>query len=574
MKCNLNSREDVVSLVMDLLNPLKPCYSAGGARLDLGATAAVYDQGAVWAEAFLRPLWGLVPLWAGGSTDTGFEELYRKGLTAGTDPQGGEYWGGFQDIDQRFVEMAAVSYAILMTPEVVWDPLTQMQRQNLVQWLDGINHYECPACNWKFFGVLVNIACKSKGMPYDAARLDDYLNFVEECYEGNGWYIDGPTGAKDYYISFAFHYYGLLYAKFMKDEDPERCAEFENRAMIFAKDFVYWFADGGAALPYGRSLTYRIAQVSFFSMCAACELEVFPLPVMKGIIMRHLEYWMELPICDRAGILTIGYAYPNLMMSEQYNAPGSPYWGMKAFAFLCLPEDHAFWKAESAPLPELDNVRTIANEAMVMQRIEGEVYAYVPGRLRPHQHVHTEEKYQKFVYSTKYGFSVSRSWKTLEEAAPDNVLAVVSDGMVYAKGVTDHWTVEGDGLVMEWSPRSGVRITTRISLLPDGHRRTHTIDSEIACEAVDCGFAVPYDSETSWRQNPEGNEVLVWNGQEGCRVCDVPQENQKSESGASMVIQASPNTSLLFARTVIPGMRYQIKKGIQTITTDFTVLRR
>ena len=51
----LQSREDFEELLRAILAPLIPHYSQGGARLKLGATAAVYDQGAVWAEAFLRP---------------------------------------------------------------------------------------------------------------------------------------------------------------------------------------------------------------------------------------------------------------------------------------------------------------------------------------------------------------------------------------------------------------------------------------------------------------------------------------------------------------------------------------
>ena len=138
--------------------------------------------------------------------------------------------------------------------------------------------------------------------------------------------IRDRNGEKDYYISFAFHYYSLIYCRFMKTEDPKRCINYENRARLFAKDFISWFAEDGSSLAYGRSLTYRFAQVSFFSMCVACELEVVPYAVMKGLIARHLDFWMKYPIFDTSGLLTIGYGYSNLLMSEQYNAPGSPYW--------------------------------------------------------------------------------------------------------------------------------------------------------------------------------------------------------------------------------------------------------
>lgn len=232
----LKTRADFEKLALELLNPLIPHYSKEGARLYLGANRAVYEQEAAWAEAFLLPLWGLVPMWAGGSHNPQLEAIYQRGLTAGTDPKGKEYWGGFHDVDQRFVEMAAVSYGLLMAPEVLWEPLSKEAQGNAAAWLSGINHYECPPCNWMFFGILVNIALKSKNRgEFDKKRLEEYLDYIESCYEGNGWYIDGQNGEKDYYVSFAFHYYSLIYIRFMRDEDPGRCREYEERARIFAE---------------------------------------------------------------------------------------------------------------------------------------------------------------------------------------------------------------------------------------------------------------------------------------------------------------------------------------------------
>lgn len=542
----LKSRDDYEELVLELLNPLQPHYSEKGARLELGSSGAVYDQNAVWAEAFLRPLWGLIPLWAGGSRTLEFEAIYKKGLVAGTNPGGEEYWGGFHDVDQRFVEMASVSYGILLTPETLWNPLSEEEKKNLAAWLDGINHYECPPCNWMFFGILVNIALKSKGMEYSRERLSEYLDYIDSCYQGNGWYVDGQNGEKDYYVSFAFHYYSIIYDRFMKEEDEKRCKEYRHRAQIFAEEFQYWFDEDGSALAYGRSLTYRLAQVSFFSMCVACELEVLPYPVMKGLIARHFRFWMKRPVFDNGDILTIGYGYSNLLMSEQYNAPGSPYWCMKAFALLSLPEEHIFWKLEEVPLSGLGDTRLISNGSMLVQRLHGQVNAYVTGRTLPHHHVHMEEKYSKFVYSSRYAFSVPRSLRTLEEAAPDSVLAVVYHGMVYTKGITKNAVADESGIIMEWSPCDGIDIITKLSLLSNGHRRTHTIKSSISCLAYDCGFAIPEeDCATS------------------CLARCI------NGNGEKTVINASPNTNLMHPKTVIPAVRYVIEPGIQTIETEF-----
>ena len=58
----------------------------------------------------------------------------------------------------------------------------------------------------------------------------------------------GQNGEKDYYISFAFHYYSLIYCRFMRENDPDRCALYEERAKLFAADFINWFAEDGSAL--------------------------------------------------------------------------------------------------------------------------------------------------------------------------------------------------------------------------------------------------------------------------------------------------------------------------------------
>ena len=554
------TKHEYSQLLMQLLTPTLPFYSPQKARLCPGSSAAVYDMAAAGAEGFARPLWGLVPFWAGGGSCPEFEQLYLSGLAAGTDPENPEYWGGFQDIDQRFVEMAAIAYGILMTPQKLWDPLSAKEKTNLAKWLDGINHYACPPCNWMFFGVLVNIALKSVGFPYSEQVLSDYLDYIESCYLGGGWYLDGQNGEKDYYISFAFHYYSMIYCRFMRENDPDRCALYEERAKLFAADFINWFAEDGSALAYGRSLTYRFAQVSFFSMCAACELEVVPYGIMKGLIERHLRFWTEHPIVDNSGLLTIGYGYSNLLMSEQYNAPGSPYWAMKAFAFLSLPDEHPFWKTEAAPLPDLPTLTAQTYGGLLIQRLHGDVTAYTCGRTLPHHHVLTEEKYSKFSYSSRFAFSVPRSMRSLAEAAPDSMLALDINHMIYVRGMVSNPQLTDHSVSSEWSPYEGIRIKTVI--IPDstGHKRIHTIESDRCFTAYDCSFAFPDTYTVSQEQS-----CIRVQAPDGRAYC----ASAVKDDPAAMCINASPNTNLMVPKTIIPCICYEIQKGTQVIETRF-----
>ena len=594
----LHTKQDFQDLMLAILNPLKPYYSEKKAGLQLGVTMAHYDIGATWMEAFSRPLWALVPYWAGGGveqldseakqmSDEGqqndgkreltFAEIYRKGLTAGTDESNPEYWGECGSFDQRFVEMAAISYGIMFAPEVIWEPLSEQEKKNLCNYLNKINEHPLPVCNWILFAVLVNIAMKKVGYPYSQKMLDEYMDGLETFYLGEGWYQDGDSGQKDYYISFAIHFYSLMYARVMEQDDPKRAALYKERALEFAKQFIYWFDEGGDAIPFGRSLTYRFSQVSFFSACLMADIEPFPVPVMKGLIARHLRSWLKKDIFDRDGILTIGYGYPNLTMAERYNAPGSPYWGMKTFAFLMLPDEHPFWSVEEAPLPKLKADCPMSYADMYVRHYGNHTTAFAPGVYSPNGHGQIVAKYSKFAYDTKFSISVAKSCYELHENAPDNMLAFFIDGYVYVRRICIESKITENGVYSKWSPYPGIVVETTVTPDAEGHTRVHHITSDRECVAYDCGFAVdrgdfvPVGFESSvgdnWAQ--ASNEHCCCRVQGGWKHMEAiaqPSQNQDELPKGHMII-ADPNTNLLYTKTAIPSVKYQIKKGEQELVT-------
>ena len=567
---DFQTRKDAEQVLLQVLNPIKPFYSESGARVHVGVTSAHYENDTIPMEAFARPLWGLVPFWAGGGSDPEFEELYRKGLTAGTDPSHPDYWHTCRDYDQKYCEMAAIAFGMLFCPDKVWEPLSDQAKDNLTEWLWEINRHECCACNWQFFSIITNVAMYKMGRPYDRKRLQEGLELIDDYYDDGGWYHDGNGGDKDYYNPFVMVTYGIVYAMFMEQEDPERARRFRERALAFGKDYIYWFSEDGSSFAYGRSMTYRFAQAAYFSVCALGGIEVFPLPVLKGILVRHLVHWLNLPIFDNAGILTIGYAYPNLQMSESYNAPGSPYWAMKAFLFLALPEEHPFWKAEAAPLPKLDSRKYLRHANMLIQRGNENVVALVPGRTKADGHSHTIEKYSKFAYSSKFGFSIARSSVTLEENAPDSMLAFQVHGYIFVKNtIHEDYTIEDQRLIYSWTPFPGIEVKTAIEAREEGHVRIHEINSSVNCEAYDCGFALSTDdraeSEQRLCRSADGKRIAgaeVRNPDGFCRVTVLRGD------GTGKLLIPDPNTNLMHSKTTIPMITYRIRKGRQVICTE------
>ena len=544
----LHTRQDFVTLLTELIEPLKPFYSPQKAGLKLGATSAYYRDEVAQMEGFARVLWGLTPLFAGGTANEEFATLYRQGLINGTDPDSPEYWGETEQYDQMLVEMAALAYGLIFARATLWDPLSKAEQDNVYHWLNQINHCRCYDCNWRFFNVLVNTAFIKLGRPHNQEWMEDSLAYIEECYLGDGWYQDGVGGMADYYVPFAIHFYSLLYSHAMKEEDPQRAQLFVARAQRFGQDFIYWFAPDGAAIPYGRSLTYRFAQVAFFSVCVATKTEVFSLAVMKGLIVRHLNYWCAQNIFDPSHLLTIGYAYPNLTMQEGYNAPGSPYWALKAFACLALPSTDEFWHVTAAELPELPERALFQTpEYLIQRRADGNV-CFFPGQTSEHKHTHTAEKYDKFIYSTKYGFSVLKTNLSLAEVAPDNTTCFKIFGQFFLRTKATLLELSAETIKTEWSPLPGIEVETTIKLTAFGHLRQHRIVSAFACEMYDSGFA----EAQGQGQGSETVRVLAVQG-----------------AGAAFEQSLEPNTNLLHTQTTMKTCCYQIVPGEQVVETHF-----
>lgn len=556
----LRTKKDIQDAVNQLCEPLLPFYSKGGALLEMGQTGAVYEERTAQMEAFARPLWGLVPHAAGGG-ESKLWETYLRGIRSGTDPEHEEYWGVTGAFDQRFVEMAAIGLALCLCPERIWSPLNEREKANLAAWLDQINHHDLPANNWRFFIVLVNLGLKRAGGPYNSQSLNAALELLDTFYIADGWYSDGITEQRDYYVPFAMHFYGLIYAALMEKEDPERSARFKERAAKFAQDFIYWFAADGSALAFGRSLTYRFAQAGFWGALAYAGVEAMDWGIVKGLLLRNLRWWFAQPIFYPDGRLTIGYTYSNLLMAEGYNAPGSPYWAFKAFLPLALADDHPFWTAEEKELPKLKPLSVQEHAYMIVTHDDQHVVALTSGQYAGFEPAHTTSKYAKFAYSNVFGFSVPKGQTGLAQGAFDSMLALSEGDDWYRvrQQCVEH-RVESGAVYSLWKPWSNVAVKTW--LIPAGawHVRVHRIETGRELSAAEGGFAIRWEDrvlkDSEDRVITANNGVLVhfpW------AVSGILNLHGAREPFA---LPCEPNTNLLHPRTLLPTLKTELEPGV------------
>jgi len=529
--------------------------------------AAHYSPRVARLELLSRLLWGLAPLVAGGGAYSGWPQI-REEIVRGTDPAHNGYWGPPVDRDQRIVESAALGLALALAPGEVWEPLTAEQRSNLADWLRTAASAEAIDNNWRLFATLVNLGLNAVGEVFDSAITVSAFERIDHFHRGGGWYSDGDVGTPfDYYGPWAIHFYSLVNAAFGA-VDPETEARARERAGAFAAEFVHWFAADGAALPFGRSLTYRTAQCSFFGALAFAGGEPgngLTWGQLRGLWARNLRWWGRQPVLNGDGTLSIGYAYPSLLMSESYNAPGSPYWAFKAFLPLALPEDHPFWTADEEPLPKLEAVHAQPTAGFLLQRDEAGHVTALSASPGGRWARHGEAKYAKFAYSTAFGFAVSSRAASLEGAGGDSMLLLSEDG-VHWRGREENeevWPVDRQSVLASWRPLPDVHIETLLMAVgEDGrwHVRAHRIVTERKLWTAEAGFCIPLGdaAASELRHGTEPGAAYAASSQVPGLYAGI---RDLRDAQAAEIVIPDPNTHLLWPRTALPTLRGTLEPG-------------
>ncbi|TQN69146.1 hypothetical protein CSHISOI_06350 [Colletotrichum shisoi] len=628
------SRADMVRAAAALLRPLERYKSLGKARIRLATgTAAGFDEVSAQLEGFARPLWAVADLFGeeGGvirvADDDNSLDLssWARGVATGTDPEGEEYWGDVGDIDQRMVEMESIAFALLVAPEEFLSACDEAAKGRLREWLGRINERAMPQSNWLWFRVLVNLASvRALGVAMGDVRgsMDRDLDVLDSFYLGEGWSSDGLWGDErkqaDYYSgSFSIQFAQLLYVRFAVG-DEERVERYRQQAREFASGFWRYFDVDGAAIPFGRSLTYRFAFAAFWAAAATAGVDLPPpvddVGVVKGFLLRHLRWWAGHPdMFNTDGTLNIGFAYPNMYLSEDYNSPQSVYWCLKSFVVLGLAEDHPFWASEEAAHPldgggsspsTPESVRVVWPPRQVLCNAPEHHFLLSAGQMTRKNFNAREAKYGKFAYSSAFAFSVPTG-PLLSQMAPDSTLVASVDGgdtwsvrweptgvrveTVEVRGRRGGGFREVPALVSVWRPWRwlGLRVETALvpvaEEFPGWHVRVHKVgwdpegrlpDGVGGAQLVDGGFAI--NSQTSKgnfltkKDAPEMDGQCFAESDDGCLVlsdagasgiADLVVEGGGPRGGdvdrGAWVLRPDPNTNLVSQRTFIPALNHQ-----------------
>ena len=483
------------------------CEAAGFSRAELVAWlrellpdphAFPEDVGASYGPAIRelefvsRPLWAVFSLLASGEFEQGLVAPYLDRIREGLRPGPRAFPDPTTKTRQVVVEMGVYGFGLLACRERLLRMLAPEERARLAEWLYAANEVELPWGDFYVYRVMVNAGLRAAGLPFDAERLRLDVRAVESMYDGGGWYEDGMPFQRDYYTVLTFHFAALALARFapgIADELPFARAAGERWALLEG-DFRSWFDAHGRSLPFGRSICYRFAHVAPWAMAAVAGAPGALAPEeLKGLLFENLAWWRHRPVMSE-GRLSVGYAYPNQLLGEDYTGPGSPGWAFKAFVILALPSADAFWGVAPA-VPALPERHLARGCGMLFTATQAHTCAfsvlqYNAGGVRQRM-----SKYGKFCYSTAFGWNASVVSERVSGFAVDSALALAiagTDLFTSRTRIEAHELTEAFAYSM-WSAGEMARVETWLVPL-DGirHVRVHHVETSYPLETHEGGF--------------------------------------------------------------------------------------
>lgn len=558
----LQSRADWVAALEDLLDPVYALMAAEAkqGRVRLGVSGSVYNEPRREVEGFMRTLWGVGPLCSTSARAKQYRQYFEPataGILAGIDPDSPFYWGELEDYDQLFVEMGALATFLILTRDFFYQQLPVAQQRQLYAWLNQINQHTIPKNNWLFFRVLVNTFFQYAGLTIPEGQPQADLDALDSYYLADGWYFDGYKNQIDYYIPFGMQYYQVLYSALAYDPSEPHVAKFKARAAVFGQTFKDWFVKDGTAVPFGRSQTYRFAQAGWWAVAALAHtpLEGMTAAEAKYLLSANLHQWFNRPIFSSDGLLTVGYGYSNLVMAEGYNAPGSPYWALKSFIHLALPDDDPFWTLpETVPAFPERALNPHARMLLIHSADGQELQDFTAGQ-HSHEHAQGESKYEKFVYSTTFGFSVKKGSVLPKQGAFDNTLAVSESAIDFRTvfGYADY-AVHSDYVYGKWQPWPDVMIKTFIVPLYPWHLRLHVIETARPLNLIEGSFSAPIGGQILPVALPQAG-VFYQSAVGTVGILALSPQWQ------AQLEQPEPNTNMLYPLTKLPELTASLQPG-------------
>ncbi|AEB07780.1 Uncharacterized conserved protein UCP014753 [Coriobacterium glomerans PW2] len=568
------SREDLTDWLVELL-PDPFDY--------IGKTGSSYGEEIRHLEYVSRPLWAIFSLLCSGEYDERIVEPWIERIRVGLRP--GELSFPYPTIKTRqiCVEMGVYGFGLLSCGKSLLDRFSEEETRSLERWLNAINDIDLPWGNWYLFRIMVNYGLRQNGLSFSSKRIESDCRAVESMYVSDGWFEDGKPFQRDYYVAIVFHLYALLIDRFVPDHALK---DVIARSQAFEEDFICWSDSQGRSIPFGRSLTYRFAHIGYWAAATLAKANTHDISEIKQMTLANLSFWSEQPI-TQDGVLSIGFGYPNILVAEDYTAPGAPFWGFKAFLLLAFDGESQFWQTKPTA-PAISERRAQPAPGLLIQRGERDCFALSVMQYSAGSVLQRMGKYGKFCYSTAFGWNLSRDVDGIANFGVDSSLAlsIAHTGQFVSRSRIDAWSVCERYAYSMWSYRDLVRVETwLVPIDARRHVRVHRIEAEYPMETYEGGFPVMGWSSKFDESETGSNSVRIWKMQHAQRtqiseisdaaddpsvigrILEAAGMPQKPQDGAWCrrspdIVRQNPNTNVLSSEpSAVPVLRVEIPAG-------------
>jgi len=561
-----------------MLEPLAALMKPGAADLAIHGLPSDHDAQADRLESFARPLVVAAfylqsdaahdPTPDAGAFRTRVAHWFREGLVAGSQIGGPQYWGPDASYHQHHVEMGLMAIALQIAQRQLWDPLSPDEKKQVLSWFATCRGSGIVNNNHLFMSVhiLEFLARMGHAHRSDRAVIVAHLNQLETMHRGGGWFEDGINQAFDHYNAYAFHFYGLWWARLHGKSDPDRARRWRDWARLFVDDYQHFFAASGEHPAFGRSITYRFNAINVFGLAVAENATSLPPGLLRRLCTRNLDFFLSRPITQDQGCLAFGFTDRFDAIVEPYSCAASVYWCAKGLSPLLLPPAHPFWTADEQPLPaeKGDFVRPIPSAGLLVRGVSGEVEILNSGSMVSNtQTRYGPWKWSKLAYRTGTGFCYA--FPPSETYSFDGALTQQLDnGKIYGRHSTV--AVEMDREHIGYSYNLGFKIgqvNTSVETFVWWHAgwllHVHRIEARQPAVFRLGGFALPLTHAHVERSDP-GEVLTAWSEDRRGSVLQTLLSQATSE-WETRLTEEKPRTHVMAPYHATPLLRTSRRQG-------------
>jgi len=333
---------------------------------------------------------------------------FRNAIIRGTDPQNADYWGEPLLYDQIGVTFAWGAY---LCPEHFWDPLTEQQKQHLLTYLQKQSYNRAYDNNHYYFHMFSAMLLEKNGFDNNRVHHTQMFKRLLGWYRGDGWFIDGGGRAFDYYNMWGFHLFNHMLYRYDPVWREQFGEEIQNTTSRFLETFPYFFGRDGGPIPWGRSLSYRFANMAPIGWAVINGNQTLSPGLARRMASGNLNYFWENGCLSDNKLLNRGFRGTNHSVPESYLVPGDAYFALHGLVCLLIPADHPFWTAQEEPIPaDATGGKAVLPGAEMTVRVspvDGDARLYPVGQPCSRTVWQSPVKYCQHAYSSTLGFCLT-----------------------------------------------------------------------------------------------------------------------------------------------------------------------